>query len=153
MVLEHSLKNIGRLPIRSSVYDHNFLVLDKQPPGPDFTITLPFSVHSPQPPAAQLAEIREGRIVYLKALQNEDLVSTPVEGFGHNLRDNEIRIENRGVRAGLTISGDHPLASMYLWSIRSVLAVEPFIAMNIAPGAEFQWKWSYRYYTLPSKTK
>jgi hypothetical protein len=153
MVLEHSLKNIGRLPIRSNVYDHNFLVLDKQPPGPDFTITLPYAVHSPQPPSAPLAEIREGRIIYLKALQNEDLVSTPVEGFGDNPNDNEISIENHGIGAGMKISGDHPLASIYLWSIRTVLAMEPFIAMNIAPGEEFKWKWSYRYYTLPAKTK
>ena len=33
MVLEHSLKNTGRRTIHSTVYNHNFLVLDKQPPG------------------------------------------------------------------------------------------------------------------------
>jgi hypothetical protein len=153
MILEHSLKNIGRRPIRSTVYDHNFLVLDKQPPGPDFTITLPFTIHSPHPPRAELAEIRGNQIVYLKVLQNEDQVETPVEGFGNNPRDNEIRIENRRVGAGMTINGDHPLSSMNLWSIRTVLAMEPFITMNIEPGDEFKWKWSYQYYTLPSNPK
>jgi hypothetical protein len=35
MVIEHSLKNIGAKVIQSQVYNHNFLVLAKQAPGPD----------------------------------------------------------------------------------------------------------------------
>jgi hypothetical protein len=153
MILEHSLKNIGRLPIRSEVYDHNFLVLDKRPPGPHFSITLPFALHSAEPPQPGLAEIRGNRLVYLKVLQNQDLVSTPLEGFGASPSDNQIRIENRGVGAGMRIRGDRPLSGLYLWSIRTVLAMEPFISMNIAPGDEFKWKWSYQYYTLPPNSK
>jgi hypothetical protein len=30
-----------------------------------------------------------------------------------------------------------------------VLAVEPYITMTIAPGAQFSWKITYDYYTLP----
>jgi len=33
MVLEHSLRNTGTKAIQSSVYDHNFLYLDRQAPG------------------------------------------------------------------------------------------------------------------------
>ncbi len=153
MTLEHSLKSIGRRPIQTSVYDHNFLVLDKQPPGPDFSITLPFAIRALQPPPAGLAEIRGNQIVYLKSLQGEDVVEIPFEGFGASAADNEIRVENRAVGAGMTVTGDHPLSSMNFWSIRSVLAMEPFISMNIPPGGEFTWKWSYRYYTLPAKSK
>lgn len=153
MTLEHRLKNIGRRPIRSTVYNHNFLVLDKQSPGPGFSITFPFTIRSPQPPPAGLAVLRGNQFAYLKVLQGEDMVETPIEGFGSSASDNEIRIENRGVGAGLIAAGDHPLASMNLWSIRSVLAIEPFIAMNIEPGGEFTWKWSYRYYSLPQNPK
>jgi hypothetical protein len=70
-------------------------------------------------------------------------------GFSESTKDNEIRIENSRVGAGLKISGDRPLSSENLWSIRSVLAVEPFITMRINPGSEFSWKISYEYYTLP----
>jgi len=38
MVLEHSLKNTGSRPIRTTVYNHNFLVLDNQPPGAPLAI-------------------------------------------------------------------------------------------------------------------
>jgi hypothetical protein len=153
MVLEHSLKNTGRRTIQSTVYNHNFLVLDKQPPGPDFSITVPFQIQSPRPPNQELAKIRGNQIVYLKVLENQEVVFTPLLGFSDSPRDNEIRIENSRVGAGMRISGDRPLWSENLWSIRSVLAVEPFIAMTINPGSEFTWKMSYAYYTLLSNMK
>ena len=97
MVLEHRLKNTGRRAIQTSVYNHNFLVLDHQPPGPDFSLTVPFQIHSPQPPNKDLAEIRGNQFVYLKALANQDVVSTPMLGFSDSPKDNEIRIENSRV--------------------------------------------------------
>lgn len=38
LVLEHSLKNTGNKPIQTSVYDHNFFIIDKQPTGPTVNI-------------------------------------------------------------------------------------------------------------------
>jgi hypothetical protein len=153
MVLEHTLKNTGRRTIRSRVYDHNFLVLDHQPPGPDFTIEVPFKIQVAHPPNPEFAEIRGNRVVYVKALEKEDLLETPVGGFSDSPKDNEIRIENRKVGAGMLITGDHPLVHLNLWSIRTVLAMEPFIKMTIAPGKEFTWKNSYQYYTVPPDPK
>ena len=153
MVIEHTLKNTGRRAIHSQVYNHNFLVLDHQPPGPDFSLTLPFQIHSPHPPHKDLAEIRGNQVVYLKALSNHDVVSTPLLGYSDNPQDNEIRIENRRVGAGMLIRGNRPLAHLNLWSIRSVLAVEPFVAMSIDPGNEFTWEVTYQYYTLASNPK
>ena len=153
MVLEHSLKNTGRRVIHTRVYNHNFLVLDHQPPGPDFSLTLPFQIHSPQPPNKDLAEIRGNQFVYLQTLANRDVVFAPLSGFSESPQDNEIRIENRRVGAGMLIRGNRPLSYMNLWSIRSVLAVEPFIAMTIEPGSEFNWEVSYQYYTLAPNPK
>ncbi|HEV2425789.1 MAG TPA: hypothetical protein VGZ29_13255 [Terriglobia bacterium] len=150
MVLEHHLKNTGRRTIHSDVYNHNFLVLDHQTPGPDFLITVPFQIRSPNPPGSALARIRGNEVVYSKILRSGDVMETLLEGFGDAARDNEIRIENRKVRAGLTIKGDHPLSKLNLWSIRTVLAAEPFITMTIDPGSEFSWKTTYDYYTLPA---
>jgi hypothetical protein len=149
MILEHSLKNTGKVAIRTSVYNHNFLVLDKQPPGPGLTITVPFQIQSSRPPNQELAEIRGKQIVYLKTLQDRDQVSTPVQGFGSNPADHEIRIENARAGAGMRISGDRPLLSQSLWSIRTVVAMEPFVAIAIDPGEQFTWKATYTYYTLP----
>jgi hypothetical protein len=153
MVLEHSLKNTGRRTIQSSVYNHNFLVLDHQAPGPDFSLTVPFQIHSPHPPDKDLAEIRGNHLVYLTSLANQDVVFAPLLGFSGSPQDNEIRIENRRVGAGMLIGGNRPLSMLNVWSIRSVLSVEPFIAMTIEPGHEFTWEMSYQYYVLAPAPK
>lgn len=149
MVLEHSLKNTGKNAIRTSVYNHNFLVLDKQQTGADFTIAVPFQIRTPRPPNRELAEVRGNQIAYLKTLTGRDVVTTPLQGFAGNAADSEFRIENAKLGAGMKVVADRPLLSESLWSIRSVIAIEPFTAIAIEPGAEFTWKSTYTYYTLP----
>ena len=149
MVLEHSLRNTGSRPIETTVYNHNFLVLDKQPAGPDFVITVPFPIQTARPPNNELAEIRGNQVVYLKTLENRDTVATPIEGFSRSSSDHQIRIEDSQLGAGMTITGDRPLSKVYLWSIRTTISVEPFVAIAIEPGMEFTWQSTYNYYTLP----
>jgi hypothetical protein len=149
MVIEQRLKNTGKLAIRSSVYNHNFVVLDKQAPGPDFTFRVPFQIQTSRQPNKELAEIRGAEIVFAKPLSGEDQLAVPIQGFGDSARDTEIVIENRRVGAGVKIAGDRPLVRDLLWSIRTVLAIEPYIAIDIQPGAEFTWKNTFEYYTLP----
>jgi len=62
-------------------------------------------------------------------------------------------VENRKAGAGVRATCDRPLSNLNLWSIKTVLAVEPFITMSIEPGSEFTWKITYDYYTLPSDAK
>src|SRR5437773_12387913 len=109
---------------------------------------LPFRIQSPRPPNKELAETRGNQIVYLKTLQDRDVVATPLQGFSNSAGDSEIRVENTRLGAGMRISADVPLARVSLWSIRSVIAMEPFVALEIAPGSEFTWKSTYSYYTL-----
>jgi len=148
MVLEHSLKNTGRRAIQSAVYNHNFLVLDNQPPGPDFSISVPFEIHPLQPPDKVLAEVQGNHIVFLKPLENQDVVEIPFRGFGPTPKDYDIRIENRKVGAGMRIRGDCPLSFVNFWSMRRVLSMEPFISMSIDPGKEFTWNAFYEYYAF-----
>jgi hypothetical protein len=153
MVLEHHLQNTGRHTIRTNVYNHNFLVLDRQPPGPDFALTFPFQLGWPHSPSQSLVEIRGNQFVFLKPLTGKDMVFTILSGFGDNAKDNEIRIENRRVGMGMLIRGSRPLSDLHLWSIRSVLSVEPFITMTIEPGQEFTWDLTYLYYALAPDSK
>jgi hypothetical protein len=149
MVIEHSLKNTGTRAIHTSVYDHNFLVLDKQPTNAGFSITFPFAVTVDPPPDKELAEVVKNQILYRKTLTGEDRVYFAIMGFGKSSDDYKIHIENSNVHAGMTITGDRPLAKLSLWSIRSVIAVEPFIDISVEPGGHSTWKYEYEYYTLP----
>ena len=149
MVIEHFLKNTGRLPIQSDVYNHNFVSLDKQPPGPDFTVKVPFRIKGGQSLHKELAEIHGNQIVFMRPLAGEDEAVVFVRGFSDNARDNEVIIENKKVGAGMKITCDKPLIKEFLWSVRTVLAVEPYISINIQPGDEFTWKDKFVYYTMP----
>jgi len=148
LVIEHTLKNTGSRAIQTNMYNHNFLVLDNQSPGPDFSITVPYQIQPRRPPSAGLGEIRGNQVAYLKTLENKDRMTTSMAGFGDDAKDYDIRIENRKVGAGVRITGDRPLVNVALWSIRTVLAVEPFISINVDPGSEFSWRITYDYYAL-----
>jgi hypothetical protein len=148
MVIEHSLKNTGKRAIRTTVFDHNFLVLDKQPIGPDFVISLPFEIKTSEPPDRKLAEVSGKQILYRKVLHGEETVALPIQGFGKTAADYSITVENKRVGAGVRVTGDRPLADMALWSIRSVLSMEPFVGLSIEPGRDFEWAYTYSYYSL-----
>jgi len=148
MVIEHSLKNTGRRVIQSSVYNHNFVVLDKQPPGPDFTFRVPFQIQPIRVPGNELAEVIGNQVVYKKPLTGEDEAVVLIGGFSDKVSDTEIIIENKKVGAGIRITGDRPLIRDILWSIRTVLAIEPYISIDIQPGSEFIWMNKFEYYTI-----
>jgi hypothetical protein len=48
----------------------------------------------------------------------------------------------------MKVTADRPLSQENLWSIRSVLAMEPFIHMVVEPGKQFKWSYTYSYYSL-----
>ena len=149
MMLEHSLRNVGNKQIESRVYDHNFLVLDKQPSGPDFAITLPFAVQADPPLEEDLAEVNGNQVLYKKVLAGKDRVYTTIRGFGNSADDYQLQIENKKLKVGIRVHGNRPVTHEALWSIRSVISVEPFIDMSIPPGGEFTWEYRYEYYQLP----
>lgn len=149
LLIERSLKNTGAKEIKSQVYDHNFVVLDHQPPGPDFTFRVPFEISTSRAPNKDLVEVKGNEVVYKKQLLGQDEAAVLIQGFSESPKDSEIVIENKKVNAGLKISGDRPLIRELLWSIRSVLAVEPYVAIDVQPDAEFNWSNAIDYYTLP----
>jgi len=147
LAIEHSFRNTGRKPISSRVYNHNFLVLDGQAPGPDLKISVPFDIASPKPPDATLAEIRGKEIVYRKTLQGQERVMTDMNGFGAAASDYDLTIRNTKTGAGVRVNADRPLARLMLWSIRAVLSAEPFVEFAVGPGETYTWKLNYRYLT------
>jgi hypothetical protein len=149
MELVHSLKNIGKNAIMTQVYNHNFLLLDGKGPQAGTTVTLPFAITTGRKPDPKLAVIEGKKVVYKKTLAGEDVVSFPISGFGDTASDHEIRVENSALKVGMSLRGDQPLQSVNLWSIRSNISVEPFVAVSVAPGKEFRWTTAYRYYSIP----
>jgi hypothetical protein len=147
LVIEHSLKNTGTKPIKTTVYNHNFFVLDHEGPSEGLTITVPYPIQSPRPPTQGLLEVRGNQLVYVKTLVDKDRGTGTLGGFGDTAKDYDIRVENQRIGAGYHVTGDRPLSNVALWSIRTVMAVEPYITMSIDPGHDFTWNLTYNYFT------
>jgi hypothetical protein len=146
LVIEHSLQNTGRLPLQTTQYNHNFLVLDRAATGPDFIVSAPFQIQTPRGPDPTLAEIRGNQIAYTRILKDQDLVTFAVQGFSTDAKDYDFRIENRKTGAGVRVTADRPLASAALWSTRSVISIEPFVDVSTEPGQTSIWTYTYTYY-------
>ncbi len=146
--IEHCLKNTGRVPIETDQYNHNFLTFGGDQVGPDVVLTFPFQIE-PRPTAdGGLATVKDNQIGFISPLANQDVVAFPVLGFGGEVRDYNIRVENRKVGAGVRITGNRPLTRLALWSIRSVLSIEPFIDVSTRPGRVTSWTYTYTYDVL-----
>jgi hypothetical protein len=146
LTIAHSLRNTGRLPLQTNQYNHNFLVLDRQPTGADFKIAVPFAIQATRQPDPAFAEVRGKEIVYLKTLQGQDRVTFGIQGFGKEPKDYDVRVEHVKTGAGFRVTSDRPVASMSLWSIRSVISMEPFVDVSTEPGATTSWTYTYTYF-------
>jgi hypothetical protein len=145
MVIGHSLKNTGTKPIDTSVYNHNFFVIDHQQPRPDVVVSFPFPVKASDPMTG-FAEVRGREIHYTKVLENDDRATSEVTGFGTTASDNTFAVENRRTGAGVRVTGDHPLKRLVFWTIRSVVSPEAFVHLRVEPGEEVRWSISWRFY-------
>jgi hypothetical protein len=143
--IEHTLENIGRKPIRTQQYNHNFFVIDGQPTGPESVVQFPFDLQATRPFANALAESRGKEIRYTAELQKGQ--STYGEFAGGPAYD--VRLENRKAKAGVHITGDVPIAKLVYWSIRTTFCPEPYIDLSVDPGKKTRWTYTYDFYDLP----
>lgn len=150
LVLEHRLRNTGTRTIDTSVYDHNFLVIDGQPSGPDFTVRFPFELKAGGD-LKDILEIHGGELTYRRKLEKNETVLTPLAGFGEGVGDYNITVENNKTGAGVRITADQPLARVVFWSAPKVLSPEAYVSMKIEPGQERTWRITYDLYTLPTQ--
>ncbi len=149
MVIDHSLKNTGKKVIETNVYSHNFYVIDGQHSGPDFAVKFPFDAKATLD-LKGLAQVQDKELTYLKPLEGHgQSVFTEIQGYGKSSKDFDIRVENKSAKAGVRLTGDHPLSKIVFWSIQTVLSPEPYIEMRIEPGQESVWRLTYDFYTMP----
>ena len=143
MTLAHRLTNIGTKPFRTQVYNHNFTRFDGLDSGPPLSIETPWQLGPVPAKAIGLAETDGGTIRLAKPLPAGAVVSLPVPAVPADVAS--ARFVFRGAGAAVSISGDHPLARAQIWAIRKAVAVEPFILLDLPPGASRTWTWDYRF--------
>ena len=76
LVLSHILKNTGKRIIKTAVFDHNFLVMDNQPTGPDFVLTFPFSLNGVYNRRPDYLVLLDNQLSFLKVLEKRQVAVT-----------------------------------------------------------------------------
>jgi hypothetical protein len=147
LVLEHSLKNTGKLPINTSVYDHNFFIIDKEPTGPGIEIVFPNTVQAEGKGFGSVILPQANRFIYARALEKKENVYTAgVQGFSPSVSDYNIRIENQKTGAGVHITSDHPMEKLVYWACATTSCPEPYIRLEAEPGREVTWTIAYEFF-------
>lgn len=145
LVLDHELANTGTKPIATSVYNHNFFMLDRAITGPDIVVRFPFAPKAARP-FNDLAEIRGREIAFLRPLGPRENVFSEIEGFGATAADAGFEMENRATGAGVRVTGDKPLTKLLFWSAIKTACPEPYIDASVAVGATTTWRTTYLFY-------
>lgn len=145
LILEHRLKNTGRKAIATSVYNHDFFMLDNQPTGPNVVVRFPFAPRATSD-LKGLAEIRGKDFFYLKEFERRQTLQTEIEGFGATAKDFDFRVENRKTGAGVRQTGDRPISKIVFWSAGITVCPEAYIDLRVEPGKESSWRIAYEFY-------
>jgi len=153
LVLSHVFKNTGRNAIETSVYDHNFFMIDNAPSGPDIRVKFAFKAGGKFEGPANITKFVDNMLLLNRELKSgENIYSAGITGVGNTASDYDIRIENIKTGAGVRIKGDRPLLKLVLWACPTTLCPEPYIQLKVQPGEEFTWNLTYEFYTF-DKTK
>lgn len=149
LVLTHTLKNTGKKTIETTVYDHNFLVIDNQLTGPGYVVNLPINVKGTGRGFGEIAQIQDNKLIFLRELnQGESVYCSGLQGLNNNTPDYNLSVENRKTGAGVRIRCDQPMLKLVFWASLKTVCPEPYIQIRVEPGKAFNWKISYEYYTI-----
>ena len=140
--LQHKLQNVGEKAIETDQFNHNFFMIDGEPSGTAFSISFPYPVFT-EDDTRGFVEIRDKKIHFIRDLQEEDSFFLLLQGYGKEVADHQITVQNHKSGAGVTYSIDKPLHRMAFWSCRTTLCPENFIWLSVKPGDQEEWTSEY----------
>ncbi len=144
----HTLKNIGRRPLVTNQYCHNFLFIDGQPVGPSYVVQMPFWPRSKSGERTQGPIVLHGHEIRLeKPIADGQSFYGEFVGASNQPKDHAIIVENRKTGAGVEITSTRPLAELHFWGVKTAICPEPFIELNVPPGRSQSWTTRYRFFT------
>lgn len=147
LILEHTLKNVGRRVIDTEVYNHDFFMLDHLPIGPDIDLKFAFQPKSKDGLKGPI-RIEGDDVRYGKAVSAGESASGYLVGFDDSADDDDVRVENVKAGIGVREMGDKPISKLFLWSIPTTVCPEIYIKIHVEPGKTFKWRTTYAFYLL-----
>jgi hypothetical protein len=144
--LSHSLKNTGSKPLDTTVYDHDFFMLDNTPTGPGMEVHFPF-VPVPAKPYPDSVQIEGTTIKWVALSQPHHYPSGDITGFSGKVSDFDFTFEDTQHDLGVEETSDSPIAKFFFWSTPKTVCPEGFIAIHVMPGQTQKWTLHYRFFT------
>jgi hypothetical protein len=144
LVIEDRLKNTGKKPIDTTVYNHHFMTIS---PGEDgVQLQAPFALAHARPMPADVVKFDGARMTYLRGLTGQEQVASDLTGFTNAVSDNDFRITNTKTGYGVRIRADMPVTRLLWWSVPSTMGIEPYMDVKLKPGEEKRWTHTLDYY-------
>lgn len=144
LVIDHALRNTGRKPIATSVYNHNFFTIDGRPIGPSTVVRFSFDARAARP-VEPLGELVDRELRFRRELGRGEHIFTELTGDGSEATDYDFRIEQRDTGAAVRIRGDRPITKLIVWSASRTVCPEPYVDASVAPGEETTWRITYEF--------
>jgi len=149
MILEHELVNVGKVPIVTSVYNHNFFVIDMEPTGPNIVTTFTQPIQAEGRGFGELIAAEDSSLIFSRGLVKGESVYTPeVQAIGSIVPDYDITIENQKARVGVRITGDQSLSKLVYWASATTACPEPYISIDVPPGKSQSWTINYDFFAF-----
>jgi len=144
----HQIRNLGALPLRTNVYNHNFFTFAGSATGSAFRFHAAFPLKALREAQGPLL-LQDDVLGYSRDLAPDESASILLGGFEGVDASYQLCLENRETGMAVQIRGDRPLHRLFFWSLRSVISPEPFIALDVAPGHSASWTITYRFAACP----
>lgn len=151
MVISYTLKNRGKHPIETEVFNHNFFVFDDQFIGEGCELTFKKNIFCSDKGnigIGDIVEFQNNKIKVQRSLGNrESVYCGSIKGINNDANDYDIRIDNHKTGTGVRIKGNRPISKLVFWCKGKTICPEPYIKIEIEPGEEFSWELEYEFET------
>lgn len=147
MTIHYSLKNTGKKPLKTEVYNHNFFTIDGTPTGPDIVVRFPFHATGDWQKPNGPAVLKDGEVTYKRTFEKgESVFIGNLGGFDDRIEHNGFTLENRATKAAVRVAGNQPLTKVIFWASPTTSCVEPYTAVDVESGKVFNWTNVYDFY-------
>ncbi|MCX8132077.1 MAG: hypothetical protein N3I35_18510 [Clostridia bacterium] len=141
--IEYRLKNTGTKQIITHEYYHNFIGINGQLVGPDYSLKMSFDVELDDIPEGRILKA-DGNTITWKEQPESDFYNRPAGYQKGNPHIWELIHMPSGV--GVKEYSCLPASLIALWGTTHVISPEVFIDINIAPGEVCEWSREYEFF-------
>lgn len=144
LIFDLKLTNTGNKMIDTNEYSHNFIAIDENPIGPDYTLEIPVAANLSS--CAHLFHQTGSSLSILKSVQEEFYFQgiIPIQP----LCDAKWTLKNTNSGVSISEQLDAPLSAFAVWGKRHVISPEMFVKIMVMPGQTQQWKRKYTFSEL-----